>query len=85
MQIAKDARADGFELRPELLPPTMQLSEVQNLRLHLEMFSSPPIYSTPHSIFNEGRFECEPILQALTEAHSLDCRLVKFSPLEVNL
>ncbi len=80
MQIAKDARADGFELRPELLPPTMQLSEVQNLRLHLEMFSSPPIYSTPHSIFNEGRFECEPL-----EAHSLDCRLVKFSPLEVNL
>ena len=64
MQIAKDPGAGGFELRREFMPPTMQLSEVQNLHLHLEMFSSPPIYSTPHSIFNEGRFECEPTSSA---------------------
>ena len=80
MQIAKDAGADGFEVRREFMLPTRLLSEVQNLDLHLEMSSSPPIYSTPHPILNEGRFECKPPLQALTGAHSLDCCLVKFSP-----
>ncbi len=81
VRIAKDAGADGFELRRELLPVTIQSVEVQNIRLQLQAFSSPPTYSIPRPIFEEGYFEREFIFQALTEARSFGCRIVKFSPI----
>ena len=55
MQIARDAGADGFELRRELLPLTMQPAEIQGIRSQLQRFRSPPAYSKPLPLFNKGR------------------------------
>lgn len=79
MQIAQDAGADGFELRRELLPLTMQPTEIQGIRSQLQRFRSPPAYSKPLPLFNKGRFEREPLLQALLEARTFACHLVKFA------
>ncbi len=81
MQIARDAGADGFELRRELLPLTMQPAEIQGIRSQLQRFPSPPAYSKPLPLFNKGRFEREPLLQALIEARAFGCQLVKFAPI----
>ena len=80
MQIAKDAGADGFELRRELLPSGMQPFEVQGLRLQLEQFRSPPAYSVPEPLFEEGRLQRDFLLQVLAEARAFGCHFVKFSP-----
>jgi len=80
LRIARVAGADGFELRRELLPPTMQLDEIRSLRTLLEAFPSPPAYSIPRPLFTAERFEQTPLLEALSEAHSFGCHLVKFSP-----
>ena len=45
IQIARAAGADGFELRRELLPPTMQPNETQDIRSQLQTFPFPPVYS----------------------------------------
>ena len=83
LQIAKEAGADGFELRRELLPLPLPPALGAHIRLQLQQFSSPPAYSLPRSIFTDGSFEREPLLQALGEARSLGCRLVKFSSIGV--
>ncbi len=80
VQIAKDAGADGFELRRELLASGMQPFEVQSLRLQLEQFLSPPAYSVPRPLFEEGRLQRDFLLQTLAEARSFGCHFVKFSP-----
>lgn len=80
LRIARNAGADGFELRRELLPPSMQLDEIRSLRTQLETFPSPPAYSIARPLFTGGCFEREPLLEALSEARFLGCRLVKFSP-----
>ena len=81
IQIARVAGADGFELRRELLPPTMQANETQDIRSQLQTFPSPPTYSIPLPLCKQGRFEPEPLLHALAEAQAFGCRLVKFSPI----
>ncbi|HET9920094.1 MAG TPA: TIM barrel protein [Ktedonobacteraceae bacterium] len=83
LHIAKEAGADGFELRRELLPAMMPDDRVSDLRTQLEMFPSPPIYSTPQPLFNKGHFDPEPVLQTLNEAYAFGCRMVKFSPGEI--
>ncbi|GAC1349330.1 MAG: sugar phosphate isomerase/epimerase [Ktedonobacteraceae bacterium] len=80
LQIARDAGADGFELRRELLTPGRQPFEIEGLRSQLECFRSPPIYSTPLPLFTEGGFREEIIGQVLAEAYALGCGIVKFSP-----
>jgi len=80
VQIAKDAGVDGFELRRELLASGMQPFEVQSLRLQLEQFRSPPAYSVPEPLFEEGRLQRDFLLQVLAEARSFGCHFVKFSP-----
>jgi sugar phosphate isomerase/epimerase len=80
LQVAKDAGADGFELRSELLPSGMQPFEVENLRLQLKRFPSPPAYSVPRPLFEEGRLQRDFLLQVLAEARSFGCHFVKFSP-----
>jgi hypothetical protein len=62
IQIARAAGADGFELRRELLPPTMQANETQDIRSQLQTFPSPPTYSIPLPLCKQGRFEPEPLL-----------------------
>lgn len=84
IQIAKEAGADGFELRPELLPLPLPPALGEHIRLQLQQFSSPPAYSLPRSIFTDGAFERKPLLQGLGEVRSLGCRLVKFSSLGVD-
>ncbi len=81
IQIARAAGADGFELRRELLPPTMQPNETQDIRSQLQTFPFPPTYSIPLPLCKQGRFEPEPLLHALAEAQAFGCRLVKFSPI----
>lgn len=80
VQIAKDAGADGFELRRELLPAGMQPFEVQSLRLQLEQFLAPPAYSVPEPLFEEGRLQRDFLRHVLAEARSFGCHFVKFSP-----
>lgn len=81
IHVAKDAGADGFELRRELLPTNMQPSEIQDVHSLLEKFPTPPAYSVPSPLFAEGRLKRDFILQALDEARSFGCQLVKFSPI----
>ena len=81
IHIARAAGADGFELRRELLPPTMQLHEIEDIRSQLQTFASPPAYSIPRPLCKKGRFEQEPLLQALDDARALGCHLAKFSPI----
>jgi len=81
IHVAKDAGADGFELRRELLSLDMQPSEIQDLHSQLEQFPTPPAYSAPSPLFAEGRLKRDFILQALDEARSFGCQLVKFSPI----
>lgn len=83
LQIAKEAGVDGFELRQELLPQTMPNDKVRDLRTQLELFPSPPVYSTPQPLFSKGHFDPEPVLQTLNGAYSFGCRMVKFSPGEI--
>src|SRR5450755_2813839 len=78
LQLAKDAGADGFELRSELLPLGMQPFEIQSLRLQLEQFRSPPAYSVPRPLFEEGRLQQDFLRQLLAEARSFGCHFVKF-------
>ena len=47
IEIARAAGADGFERRRELLPPTIQPNEIQDLRSQLQTFAIPPAYSIP--------------------------------------
>lgn len=84
LQIAKEAGADGFELRRELLPLPLSPALEERIRAQLQQFSSPPAYSLPRSIFTDGSFERKPLLHALREARSFGCRLVKFSSIGVN-
>ncbi len=70
VHIAKDAGADGFEVRRELLSPDMQPSKMQDMRLQLEQFSTPPAYSVPYPLFVEGCLNRDVILQALNEARA---------------
>ena len=84
IQIAKEAGTDGFELRRELLPLPLPLALREHIRLQLQQFPSPPAYSLPRPIFTDGSFEREPLLQALGEARSFGCRLVKFSSIGVD-
>jgi sugar phosphate isomerase/epimerase len=81
IHMARDAGADGFELRRELLPPSMQPDEIQDIRSRLQTFASPPAYSIPRPLCKKGRFEQEPLLQALEDARAFGCHLVKFSPI----
>src|SRR5438067_5941415 len=81
IHIARAARADGFELRRELLPPTLQPNEIQDIRSQLQTFAFPPAYSVPRPLCEKGRFEAEPLHHALDEARAFGCRLVKFSPI----
>jgi sugar phosphate isomerase/epimerase len=85
IRIARDAGADGFELRRELLPPSMQPHEIQDIRSQLQTFASPPAYSIPRPLCKKGRFEQEPLLQALEDARAFGCHLVKFSPIGMEL
>lgn len=80
LQIARDAGADGFELRREQLPRTMQHDDFCLLGSKLEHFRFPPIYSAPEPLFTEAGFQGESVGQVLTEAHTLGCNLVKFAP-----
>jgi len=80
VQIAKDAGADGFELRRELLASGMQPFEIQSLRSQLEQLRSPPAYSVPEPLFEEGRLQRDFLRQVLAEARSFGCHFVKFSP-----
>ena len=79
MKIARDAGADGFEVRRELLPQGMHPSEVQNLHAELALFSAPPAYSVPRPLFMRRRLDRDFLLKAHAEAHSFGCQLVKFS------
>ena len=81
MEIARAAGADGFELRRELLPPTIQPNEIQNIRSQLQTFAFPPAYSIPLPLCKKGRFEPEPLHHAMEEARAFGCHLVKFSPI----
>lgn len=80
VHIAKDAGADGFELRSELLPAQMPPSMVQSLRSQLEQFPAPPAYSVPRPLFEEGYLQRDVLLQVLDTARSFGCSFVKFSP-----
>jgi sugar phosphate isomerase/epimerase len=79
LQVAKDAGADGFELRRELLPSGMQPFEVENLWLQLKRFPAPPAYSEPRPLFEQGRLQRNLLHQVLAEARSFGCHSVKFS------
>jgi len=83
IEIARNAGADGFEVRRELLPARLDAAEVEAVRQQLQMFPSSAAYSIPLSLFREGRFEREPLQRALTEARAFGCRLAKFSPIGV--
>jgi sugar phosphate isomerase/epimerase len=83
IEIARDAGADGFEVRRELLPTRLDAGEVEEVRQHLQMFPSSPAYSIPLPLFREGRFERGPLQHALTEARAFGCHLAKFSPIGV--
>jgi|GEM_PF-213443 len=80
LQIAWDAGVDGFELRREQLPRTMQHDDFCLLRSKLEHFRCSPIYSTPEPLFTEEGFQGESVGQVLTEAHTFGCNMVKFAP-----
>ncbi len=80
LQIAREAGADGFELRQEQLPRTMQHDDFCQLGSKLKHFRCPPIYSTPEPLFAEEGFQGESVEQVLTEAHTLGCTMVKFAP-----
>jgi hypothetical protein len=81
IHIARDAGADGFELRRELLPPTLQPHEIQDIRSQLQTFAFPAAYSIPRPLYKKGLFEQEPLLHALDDARAFGCHLVKFSPI----
>lgn len=83
IEIAKNAGADGFEVRRELLPARLDAGEVEAVRQQLHLFPSSAAYSIPLPLFREGRFEREPLQRALTEARAFGCRLAKFSPIGV--
>ena len=57
----------------------MQPFEVRSLRSQLEQFQSPPAYSVPEPLFEEGRLQRDFLLQTLAEARSFGCHFVKFS------
>src|SRR5207237_8440520 len=79
LQIAKEAGADGFELRRELLPLPLPPALGAHIRLQLQQFSSPPAYSLTRSIFTDGSFERHHLLQTLREARALRRRRISFS------
>jgi sugar phosphate isomerase/epimerase len=81
LRIARDAGAEGFEMRRELLPSPLQFDEIRSLCTQLEMFPSPPVYSLACPLFAGRRFEQEPLFEALSLACSFECRLlVTFFP-----
>ncbi len=84
VQTAKDAGADGFEVRRELLPQDMQASDVRELHSQLTGFPAPPIYSTPQVLFSKKGIRVDVLEQTLQEAYSLGCMLVKFAPGSMN-
>lgn len=79
VRAARDAGADGFELRRELLPAEQGPEQLARLREFLGTFPSPPCYSTPQTLFDAKRFERASVVRSLAEARSLGCWLVKFS------
>ena len=80
IHLAREAGADGFELRRELLPATVTTEDMQRTRAALEELPLPPIYSSPQPTFLRGSFECEPVKCALAEARAFGCRAVKLAP-----
>ncbi len=78
LRMAREAGADGVELRHELLAHPL-LKDLHHLRSQLERFPFPPVYSTPHTFFSDGHVLWQPILHILAEAQLLDCHVVKFS------
>jgi sugar phosphate isomerase/epimerase len=84
LQATKDAGADGFEVRRELLPQDMQADYVRELYSQLADFRLPPIYSTPQALFSNKGIREDVLEQTLREAFSLGCTLVKFAPGSMN-
>ena len=85
IQIAKEAGADGFELRRELLPLPLPPALGEHIRLHITaVFGHPQPTHSLAKIFTDGSFERKPLLQGLGEVRSLGCRLVKFSSIGVD-
>lgn len=80
IRLAREAGADGFELRRELLPPVLTPDDIQCIRAALAALPAPSFYSIPQPVFLHGRVEREPVTHALAEARALGCRLVKFAP-----
>lgn len=84
LQAAKDAGADGFEVRRELLSQDMQADDVRQLRSQLTEFRLPPIYSTPQALLSNKGLRVDFLEQTLHEAYALGCMLVKFAPGSMN-
>lgn len=80
IRLAREAGADGFELRRELLPAVLTQDEIQRARAALAEMPLPPFYSTPQPMFLRGSFEREQVVCALAEARALGCRAVKLAP-----
>lgn len=80
IRLAREAGADGFELRRELLPRELTPDDIQRTRETLVSIPAPTCYSISQPVFLHGRVEREPVMHALAEARALGCRLVKFAP-----
>ena len=76
LTIARDAGADGFEVRRELLPSPDRLDHEQ-LRHLLAAFPAAPHYSAPVALFDEGVVQRDALVKLVSEARSLGCVLAK--------
>lgn len=80
IRLAREAGADGFELRRELLPGELTSDDLRRIREALAAVPAPSFYSISQPVFLHGRVERESVMYALAEARALGCRLVKFAP-----
>lgn len=76
MLVARNAGADGFEVRRELLPP-IDCFDPARLRHLLAAFPAPPHYSAPIGLFEDGIVQRDALVQLVSEAQSLGCVLAK--------
>ena len=85
LQAAREAGADGFEVRRELLSQDIHAEDVRQLRSQLTDFRLPPIYSTPQALLSNKGLRVDVLEQTVREAYALGCMLVKFAPGSMNL
>jgi len=74
IRLAREAGADGFAVRRDLLSEALSSADIAGIRAALSVLPAPAFYSSPQTMFHHGPVERDEVTHALAEARKFWCR-----------